>query len=108
MRQAKSTTSSTTLIRDGKCSLQTYLCCADKRRYWLSSMTPDDLLLMKMYDTGAGTQANCKLFLMSSNQHTITNSVILTVCPHVSVENPNASSDASPRHSVETRSVVIS
>ena len=33
---------------------------ADIDRHWLSNMRSDELLLMKMYDTGAGEQAHCK------------------------------------------------
>jgi len=56
--------------------------------YWLEEQTPDDVVLMTMYDTKPGDHAR--------------------YCPHISFENPRAPSNALPRRSVETRSIVVS
>ncbi|KAI9835390.1 MAG: hypothetical protein M1819_002307 [Sarea resinae] len=58
------------------------------RWYWLEKQTPADVFIMTMYDTHPGKQAR--------------------YCPHISFENPRAPTDAPPRRSVETRSIVIS
>jgi len=58
-----------------------------QRWYFQDCMTPQDLLVMMMYDSADGTQAR--------------------YCPHTPVDNPAASTDTPPRRSVETRSVII-
>ena len=50
----------TTRLRDGEGSTLRHLLRAEINRYWLSNMRSDELLLMKMYDTGAGGQAHCE------------------------------------------------
>jgi len=59
-----------------------------QRWCWLEKQTSSELFVFVMYDTMAGNQAR--------------------LCPHVSFKNPRAPSDAPPRQSVETRSIVIS
>ncbi|KIX07670.1 uncharacterized protein Z518_02324 [Rhinocladiella mackenziei CBS 650.93] len=60
----------------------------NQKWYWLSHQTPEEVMVMVMYDTKAGSGAR--------------------FCPHVSFENPQADSQAPPRESVETRSIVLS
>jgi len=55
--------------------------------YWLEKQTSTELLAFVMYDTKSGPHAR--------------------FCPHVSFNNPRAPKNASPRESVETRSVII-
>jgi hypothetical protein len=55
--------------------------------YWLEKQTPSEPFVFVMYDTKAGSHAR--------------------FCPHVSFDNPKASSGAAPRESIETRSIVI-
>ncbi|KAK5049941.1 hypothetical protein LTR84_004060 [Exophiala bonariae] len=59
----------------------------NQRWYWLPGQTPDETLMMLMYDTHPDGGAE--------------------YCPHVSFPNPLAAADAPPRESVETRSIVI-
>ena len=81
-----------------------YLKYNNKQRwYWLSHQTPEETMVMVMYDTKAGAGARCK-FRPTSPAPSLT----LTVCPHVSFENPRADRHAPPRESVETRSIVLS
>jgi len=57
------------------------------RWFWMENQTPSDVLIMTMYDTKPGNDAR--------------------YCPHISFENSRAASDAPKRHSVETRSIVV-
>jgi len=61
---------------------------ADHRWYWIDSQTPEDVLVMTMYDSHPGGDAR--------------------YCPHVPFDNSRAPEDAPPRRSVETRSIVVS
>ncbi|CCC12599.1 unnamed protein product [Sordaria macrospora k-hell] len=57
--------------------------------YWVSHQTPDEVTVMIMYDTKPGDGG-------------------ARLCPHVSVQNPLADPESSPRESIETRSIVVS
>ncbi|KAJ4302825.1 hypothetical protein N0V90_001716 [Kalmusia sp. IMI 367209] len=56
--------------------------------YWWSYQTPDEVLVMMMYDTRARPDE-------------------AKFCPHISFDNPKAAEDAPPRESVETRSIIV-
>ncbi|PMD12015.1 hypothetical protein NA56DRAFT_713616 [Hyaloscypha hepaticicola] len=55
--------------------------------FWLEKQTPSEPFVFVMYDTKDGSHAR--------------------FCPHVSFVNPFSRKDATPRESVETRSIVI-
>ncbi|KAI1410378.1 hypothetical protein F5Y13DRAFT_192240 [Hypoxylon sp. FL1857] len=59
----------------------------NQRWYWLPNQRSNELFLFLTYDSHSGPNAR--------------------YCPHVSVDNPLASSQAPPRESVETRNLVI-
>ncbi|KAK3345810.1 hypothetical protein B0T25DRAFT_611693 [Lasiosphaeria hispida] len=59
-----------------------------QRWYWFSHQSPEEVMLMLMYDTKP-RPGNANF------------------CPHVSFHNPKADKNAPPRESVETRNVVI-
>jgi len=60
----------------------------EQRWYWMEHQSSSEPYIFVMYDTKPGDQAR--------------------FCPHISFVNSRARSDAPSRHSVETRSVVIS
>ncbi|CZR55426.1 uncharacterized protein PAC_05314 [Phialocephala subalpina] len=65
-----------------------YLTHSPKHKwFWLEKQTPSELLAFVMYDTKPGSHAR--------------------FCPHVSFVNPRSPEGASPRESIETRSIVI-
>lgn len=76
----------------------------NQRWHWLENMTIEEPLVMLMFDTHSEDQANCNV--QSSQETAIL--LIKSDCPHVSFDNPRASENATKRHSIETRSVVIS
>ncbi|CAG8069228.1 unnamed protein product [Penicillium salamii] len=55
--------------------------------YFLSNHSPDELLLLKIYDSASDVKANC--------------------CPHSSFQLNNVSASARPRKSVEVRALVF-
>jgi len=55
--------------------------------YWLEKQTPCEPFAFVMYDTKEGSHGR--------------------FCPHVSFVNPRSSKGATPRESIETRSIVI-
>ncbi|KAK1830083.1 hypothetical protein QBC39DRAFT_354705 [Podospora conica] len=60
---------------------------SQQRWYWLPNQRSDEPFLFLTYDSKSGSNAR--------------------YCPHVSINNPLAPSDAPPRESVETRNLVI-
>lgn len=56
-------------------------------RFWLEKQKSSEPFVFVMYDTKRGAHGR--------------------FCPHVSFVNPNAPKNATPRESIETRSIVI-
>jgi hypothetical protein len=73
--------------------------------YWLEKQTPSEPYLFVMYDTKAGKHARCEHLKLPPTW--LVTKLKVLVCPHVSFANPRAPKNASPRESIETRSIVI-
>ena len=77
----------------------------DQKWCWLEHMRADEPLIMLMYDTHNEGQAKCKHSSVVLSHSSMT--LVLLDCPHVPFTNSRAPIDAVTRHSVETRSIVI-
>jgi len=75
-----------------------------KWRY-LSDHRPDEILVMKMFDSDAGVARRkySGLLLLRTGEE-----LTMADCPHVSFKNPRASENSQPRQSIEVRALVFS
>ena len=72
--------------------------------FWLEDQTPLEPFAFAMYVTKAGSHDRRMFKILLSKHGALTT---VGVCPHVFFVNPGAPKDASPRESIETRSIVI-
>lgn len=77
----------------------------DYKWYYLSDQTPDEVTLLKIFDTGEGVTK--RMFKHSFENDRETETVCVTETPHAAFKPNYAGTDAPYRQSIEVRALVF-